>query len=583
VCAVPSDIPALRESRRRLEFLEKAVAALGFSLQPGRTAEALVAAFVPELADWAAVDMAAAVFDGGPLPGMHTPWLEHQRQTVMARVGSGLHVDTRERAEALADPPDTERIRRLKLGQPVLTNDLPGLASGTTAEAHFLRRIYPRAAQSVIVAPLYTRDGLLGVVSLARAPGGTPFGPEDMALVEQVTPRASLNLYNTWRFAREHQTAVALQRSLLPETARRTTAAETSGSYVSAGAREGVGGDWYDAIPLSSYRCAFVVGDVVGHGLRATATMGRLRTVVQSFADLDLEPEELLARLDDLVHRLAAEGEAEAGADDGGVTGATCLYAVYDPVGRRCVVASAGHPPPVVVRPDGPARFVDLEPGPPLGVGGLPFEPAELELAPGSVLAFYTNGLVGSREQDITDGMEALRRRLRPAGRADVALPELSREIMAALLPAHPADDAALLLARVDAVPPSDTVFWELPADERAVGEARRLVVGRLASWDLDELAFTAETVTSELVTNAIRHAAGPVGLRVIRGEVLVCEVADASNSQPRMRRARSTDEGGRGLFIVAQLAQRWGSRYGSSGKTVWAEIAVPGAVGARS
>jgi GAF domain-containing protein/anti-sigma regulatory factor (Ser/Thr protein kinase) len=574
VVSLSRDITSLHHSRRRLEFLHKAFDGIGLSLEPSRTAEALVAVFVPDLADWAAVDLAAAVFDGGPLPGLHTDWSSHQRQTAVTRAGSGLDVDMGRRAQALEHPPDTERIRLLKAGHPLLTDDLASLTAGEGEEARFLRRVHPRGAGSVIVAPLYTRDGVLGTVSLARSAGEAPLDKDDVALVEQILPRAALNVYNAWRFAREHQAAVTLQRSLLPgSTVGRGAAVEISGSYVSAGAREGVGGDWYDVIPLSSYRVAFVVGDVVGHGLRATATMGRLRTAVQSFADLELDPEELLAHLDDLVQRLSADQGTGPGGSEGDTAGATCLYAVYDPVTCRCVVASAGHPPPALVRPDGVVGFVGLEPGPPLGVGGLPFEAAEFRLAPGSVLAFYTNGLVRWREQDFADGMEALRGRLGAAYRPAVPLPTLSRDLMSALLPAHPVDDATLLLARTRAVAARDTAAWELPADERAAGEARRLVVARLALWDLDELAFTAEMITSELVTNAVRHAEGPIGVRLIRGEVLVCEVSDASNTQPRMRRAHSTDEGGRGLFIVAQLAQRWGSRYGSSGKTIWAEI----------
>ncbi|MEV5177324.1 ATP-binding protein, partial [Streptomyces flaveolus] len=126
------------------------------------------------------------------------------------------------------------------------------------------------------------------------------------------------------------------------------------------------------------------------------------------------------------------------------------------------------------------------------------------------------------------------------------------------------------------AIGPADTTFWELPADDRAPAEARRLVTGQLTAWDADELAFALETVTSELVTNAVRYGGGPIGLRLIRNRVLVCEVTDTSNTQPRMRRAHSMDEGGRGLFIVAQLVHRWGSRYGRSGKTIWAELSFP-------
>ncbi|MET9443555.1 ATP-binding SpoIIE family protein phosphatase [Streptomyces sp. NPDC006610] len=345
-----------------------------------------------------------------------------------------------------------------------------------------------------------------------------------------------------------------------------------------------MGGDWFDAIPLSSLRTAFVIGDVVGHGLQATAAMGRLATAVQTLADLDLDPSELLARLDDLVLRLAAEQDArQAGSQDdqsaaaAGAFGATCLYAIYDPVSRQCAVASAGHPPPALLRPgETTACLLDLEPGPPLGIGGMPFETVEVEAPPGSVLAFYTDGLVSGIASDWSQGTERLVQTLNAGRSAGTPLRRLGHDVTSALASTQRRDDAALLLARTRAVSPDDICFQHLRAEESVVAEARHSVVRQLAAWGLDELAFTTEIIVSELVTNAIRHAGGPIGLRLIRSSVLVCEVTDSINTQPRMRRARSTDEGGRGLFIVAQLAQRWGSRYGPTGKIIWAEQALP-------
>jgi PAS domain-containing protein/anti-sigma regulatory factor (Ser/Thr protein kinase) len=576
VATLSHDVTAHHRSRRRWDLLHRAMTDIGVSLDMTRTAEALVGVLVPEFASWASVDLAAAVLEGEPLPDVAVSWPTQQRQAAMAQADQPLHLDTDRRARTLAQTPETERTRRLRTGRAVLTRNLPEVVSADTPTARFLRAVYPEEARSVIVAPLFTGDGLLGVLCMARTADMPQFDDDDLALVEELTPRAALNINNAWRFAREHRTAVALQRSLLPRTFARTTTAETAGTYRSADAGEGVGGDWYDTIPLSSLRTAFVMGDVVGHGLRATTMMGRLRTAVQSFAALDLDPGELLARVDDLVLRLAAEQEA-AGDTEGNPVGGTCLYAVYDPVSHRCAVASAGHPPPALVPPDGEVRFVEVDPGPPLGVGGMPFETAEIDLSPGSVLAFYTNGLVGQRDDDPTRGMEELRRGLGPARSPGVALAGLGSRIVSSLARPRPSDDAALLLARVQAVSPADTVFWELPADESIVAEARGLVTGQLATWHLDELSFSAEMVTSELVTNAVRYAGGPIGLRLIRDSILVCEVTDTSDTQPRLRRARSTDEGGRGLFIVAQLVKRWGSRYGHSGKTIWVELELPG------
>jgi anti-sigma regulatory factor (Ser/Thr protein kinase) len=239
-------------------------------------------------------------------------------------------------------------------------------------------------------------------------------------------------------------------------------------------------------------------------------------------------------------------------------------------------MASAGHPAPAVVAPDGSVSFVDVDPGPPLGVGGLPFEMTDIELAPGNVLAFYTDGLVGDMQDP--DGMRVLEHELgRSLSAGESDLEQVSRHIVSTMLPVSQPDDAALLLVRTRELSENDTAHWDVATDESEVAGARSLVSDQLTEWGMEDFVFTGEIVASELVTNAIRYAEGPVEMRLLRdGGVLVCEVADQSNTQPRMRRARSTDEHGRGLFIVAQMARRWDSRYGQTGKTVWAEIAEP-------
>ncbi|MCT4353321.1 serine/threonine-protein phosphatase [Streptomyces sp. Je 1-79] len=341
--------------------------------------------------------------------------------------------------------------------------------------------------------------------------------------------------------------------------------------------------------------------------------MGRLRTAVRTLADLDLEPDELLTHLDDLVSQLLAEPEEtdseeqrerESGEqngyrrdgdhDDGwhighpsSPTGATCAYAIYDPVSLRCTVASAGHPPPAVADPDGNVTYLEVDPGPPLGVGGLPFEMTEVDLAPGSVLALYSDGLIEGGDGDLDTGMADLAGRLARPGALTQSLRELGREIVAGRhrpgdghgerLGDGLGDDVTLLLARTRAVPPEDAVLWPIDADPAAVGTVREAAATQLRAWGLEELVFTTELVLSELVTNAIRYAGGPIDVRLIRvAGRLICEVSDPSATHPRMRRARLTDEGGRGLYLVAQLATRWGSRYSRSGKTIWAEQDFP-------
>ncbi|MFB7371505.1 SpoIIE family protein phosphatase, partial [Streptomyces sp. NPDC056222] len=450
-----------------------------------------------------------------------------------------------------------------------------------------------------MAASLRARGMVLGRVSVGRNADRGAYGKADRDLLREIADRAALALDNARRFTRERRAAVGLQRSMLPPTQMETTAATTSGTYLPADTTRGVGGDWFDVIPLSSARVALVVGDVVGHGLAATATMGRLRTAVRTLADLDLEPDELLTHLDDLVAQLLAEpdetdldeegedrtdgGDADDDLDDGwhignpsSPTGATCVYAIYDPVSLRCTVASAGHPPPAVADPEGHVSYLPVDPGPPLGVGGLPFEATEVDVAPGSVLALYSDGLIEGRDGDMDAGMNELAGHLTRPGALAGPLRELGRAIVAGRPADGLGDDVTLLLARTRAVPTEDATSWQIEADPAAVGTVREAATTRLREWGLEELVFTTELVLSELVTNAIRYAGGPIDVRLIRAGRLICEVSDPSATHPRMRRARLTDEGGRGLYLVAQLTTRWGSRYSRRGKTIWAEQEFP-------
>ncbi|MZF83841.1 PP2C family protein-serine/threonine phosphatase, partial [Streptomyces sp. SID5643] len=263
----------------------------------------------------------------------------------------------------------------------------------------------------------------------------------------------------------------------------------------------GVGGDWFDVIPLPGARVALVVGDVVGHGLHAAATMGRLRTAVHNFSALDLPPDELLGHLDELVARIDSDENGER--DHEGVAGATCLYAVYDPASGKCCLSRSGHPEPALVHPDGTVEYLPVPGSPPLGLGGAePFETTEVSLPEGSRLVFYTDGLVEDRERGIDTGLEALRHALAGARRSPE---ETCQDVLDALLPARSSDDIALLVARTRLLDPSRVAEWDVPGDPAVVAGLRADVTGRLRSWGLEELAFTTELIVSELVTNAIR------------------------------------------------------------------------------
>ncbi|MFJ6755516.1 SpoIIE family protein phosphatase [Streptomyces sp. NPDC091273] len=565
--------------RRRTRLSHTAAASIGASLDVTDMAQVLVNLLVPDFADLATVDLAEPVLVGDePLP-LDTSGEVRLRRTAAAQSPGVFAEDLLPVGEALPPVPDTEVMRPLMAGRPVLVSDVDVLRAALGVDSETLRLFVPSGAHSSVAVPLYARGLILGCVTVWRSQLPSAFGEEDAALLQDVASRAALGVDNARRFTKEHRSVVALQRSLLPHSLVNTAAADTAGVYQPACGGVGVGGDWFDVIPLPSLRVAFVVGDVVGHGLEATAAMARLRTAVQTLADLDLDPGELLTHLDDLVLGFSSEQMTGASRAEPAVLGATCLYAVYDPVTSRCVAATAGHPPPALLPPGEEPFFLGMAPGPPLGVGGMPFEVTEFGVPPGSTMAFFTDGLVARRGGDIEEGMERLRDSLAGAG-SSRPLGEVSQSVFDKVLPQEPADDVALLLARTRALSSDQVAQWELEADLSLVAHARELVVGQLSGWELDELGFVTELVVSELVTNAIRYAGGPVGLRLIRDRVLVCEVSDPSSTQPRLRRARETDEGGRGLFLVAQLTDRWGCRFTSRGKTIWTEQPIDGSLG---
>ncbi|MFJ3722865.1 SpoIIE family protein phosphatase [Streptomyces sp. NPDC090045] len=583
VATVFTDVTDHERSRGRLDLLYRATGALGGSLSVLRTVEDLVKVLAPAFGDCAAADLAETVLTGGEPPADGHLTLPLIRMAVAGAEADVLRTGTARFTAPLpaAVPEAAASGAREGRGELVTGLGARPAAPGNDAAPEWATSV--PGAHSAMTAPLCARGIAFGRLTLWRTGDAPPLEEDDLALLEEIAARAAVAVDNARRYTKERRTAVGLQRSLLPPATAETPALEAASVYLPADSDSGVGGDWFDVIPLSSARVALVVGDVAGHGLYATAMMGRLRSAVRAMADLELEPEELLAHVDDMVLQVVAEAEiedpedADAGAlAPSGPAGATCLYAVYDPVTRSCVMASAGHPPPAVVGPDGTVEYVDLSPGPPLGVGGWPFEPVERDLLPGSVLALYSDGLIERGEGDVDEGMRNLADRLLRADVLGRPLRQARHDIVEGLPPGRLRDDVTLLLARTRAVDAGSLATWQLDPDPAIVGDARHLVLDQLTTWDLDELAFSTELIVSELVTNAIRHAGGPVRLRLIRADTLTCEVSDSSNTQPRMRRARSSEEGGRGLYIVAQLSHRWGSRYTAGGKTVWSEQHLP-------
>ncbi|MGP3989111.1 SpoIIE family protein phosphatase [Streptomyces sp. 3N207] len=564
-------------ARRRLAVLNDASMRIGSTLDVTRTAEELAEVAVTGFADFVTVDLLEPVALGSepePVP-LNEP------VTVRRTAQRSVLEDCPESVVATGDatfyPVGTPPIRALVGGRGTRPQrGDPGLQEWIRSVPARAESMAKYMIHSVMMVPLRARGVTLGLVHFMRHRTAESFTDDDLLLAEEIVARAAVSVDNARRYTRERRTALALQRSLLPERPTRLPATEVAYRYLPTSSGADIGGDWFDVIPLSGARVALAVGDVVGHGIHASATMGRLRTAVRTLADVDLAPDELLTQLDDLVIKLDREEgpdvrrQAEAAS---GEVGATCVYAVYDPVSRRCTMARAGHPPPALVTPDGVVRLLDLPAGPPLGLGGLPFEVAEMELEEGSLLAFYTDGLVEAADHDVETGLALLRQALSsPAG----TLEETCDQVLSSVLSGRPADDIVLMLARTSALDADKVRTWELAQHPSAVAQARKMAADQLATWGLTEAAFATELIVSELVTNALRYGTAPVTLRLIHDSTLICEVSDGSSTAPHLRRARVLDEGGRGLLLVAQLSECWGSRQTPTGKTIWAEQSLP-------
>ncbi|MFJ6792798.1 SpoIIE family protein phosphatase [Streptomyces sp. NPDC091268] len=566
-------------ARSRLQLLYDAGVRIGTTLDVVRTAEELSEVAVPRFADFVSVELLEPVLRGEEPSVVSGVYTEMRRAAL-----SGIRADTP--LQPVGDTirfvvPTAPMAAALDAGRAVLAADLNAAFGWRAQDQEGTRVALDYGLHSLISVPLQARGVVLGMANFWRADTPEPFEEDDLSFAEELAARAAVSIDNARRFTREHAVAVTLQRSLLPRVLPDLSAVDVAFRYLPAQA--GVGGDWFDVIPLPGARVALVVGDVVGHGVHAAATMGRLRTAVHNFSTLDLPPDELLGHLDELINRIdqdesgadpdSGDGGA-SGAESAGVTGATCLYAVYDPVSGRCTMASSGHPGPALVHPDGRVEYPELPVGLPLGVGGMPFEAVELYLPEASRLVLFTDGLLEDRDRDFDTGLGLLTEALSRPGRS----PEQAcADVLAALLFPSPSDDIALLVADARRLEPGHIAEWEVPADPAAVSRVRNAGSAQLAAWGLGDISFTAELILSELITNAIRYGTAPIRVRLLRDRNLICEVSDGSSTSPHLRYAATTDEGGRGLFLVAQYAERWGTRYTDRGKVIWAELPLTG------
>ncbi|WP_328423869.1 SpoIIE family protein phosphatase [Streptomyces sp. NBC_00443] len=560
-------------ARRNLALLNEAGARIGNSLDLETTARELLDVVVPGFCDLATVDLYQ-----GLLAGDETPPGLADGSAELRRVAF---------ASAVSDAPFVGGGTPVALGAVHhYPFNSPCADALRTARPQYVPGEEGGLVQSTLAVPMVAHDTVVGLAQFARTKGSEPFGDRDRDLAVELAARAAVCIDNARLYRREHERALILQRSLLPPGDPVASGLDIACRYLpgnsSADRPSEVGGDWFDVIELPGHRTALVVGDVMGRGLRAAVAMGELRSAVRTLALLDLEPAEVLSALDEIARGLGAPGGVQQAtraarrpreADLSEVYLATCVYAVYDSVTRRCTFANAGHLPPVLVEPGEDALMLDVPPGMPLGVGGEPFEEVEVELPEGALLALYTDGLVESRDHPLDEGLQAFVGALTDPSRP---LEDVCDHVLNTLDTHHGEDDIALLMARVQGLPADSVGDWTLPREPRSVGRAREYARGQLQSWDLEPLVDTTELLVSELVTNALRYGEGEIRLRLLLDRTLVCEVWDSGLVQPRRRRARDTDEGGRGLQLVGLLSAAWGSRRTPRGKTVWFELPLP-------
>jgi PAS domain S-box-containing protein len=578
VAAVLADAAELEKMRARLPVVSQLRAQAGRTLDVVATCQDVVDVLVPRFADVAVLEVVDSV-----IRGEDPPIAPLGREVPLRRAAFRYSGEPQIQAHPLGD------VRPLPFPGPyaqVLTDleprvldlgpDMPWL-SADPARAEAIRA---SGARALLAVPLALRGAVFGLLSLYRTEQANCFNETEVELALELAAETALCIDRARLYTREHTIAAAVQRGLLPPRRSSPTGIETAHAQVFGDAG---GGGWCDAFTVAGARTALVVGEVNGEGIHAATATGAMRTVVRTLARLDLEPDELLARLNDAAILLASE---RAGLPPGDPSHwetltASCVYAIYDPLSRTCTYARAQHPPPAIVSRHGTAVEVpDVPSGPLLGTSdGPPFTAATVKLAVGSVLALYTLSILPAAPSGDPGDQGPLRRILADAGRP---LRDLCDDVVYSLPDGPRPGDAVLVLARTRVFPPGQTGTWQFGPDPKAARRARAHVRRKLAAWKVDEEAAQAtELIVSELVTNAIRYGAPPMWLRMTKDLNISCEVHDGNSIAPRLRHPGTLDEFGRGLHIVGRLVQAWGTRYTSDGKTVWTEQALPPRPGA--
>ncbi|MFD4657103.1 SpoIIE family protein phosphatase [Kitasatospora sp. NPDC058444] len=596
-----------QQARERLRLVNEAGLRIGGGPLDARgTAQRLAEFVVPRLCDRAHVALFEfALGTGEPDPDAASsalPLLRAATATAATHAGRPGPTDPGAgETDRFASTPGGPVRRALASGRPLLLTgeELSSAATDsgdTRAAAEARERVH-----SWLVVPMYAGEQPLGVAVLVRSkevpehplpgPPATPppvarrFERDDVVTAAEIVRRAGTAIDHARRYARERARALDLQRLLLPSRLSNEPTIDVAYRHLPARGPSGLGGAWYDYIRLSGARTALVVGDAAGNGLPAALYAPRIRTATRVLADQDLTPDEVLTGLDALVTRFMVDFAQP----DNGPVGSTCLFVAFDPIKQELSLASAGHPLPLIRAADRSVRAVDMPVGRPLGVHGTPYESTVMPWTDGDVLVLSTKGF-GAADGHPGALVAALRSLPAPSSLpspsspASPSSPEapqtdpsaLCDHVIDRLSPSGPLCDAVLMAARLRSLRPERYADWDLADDPAEVGRARTVVAEQLDAWGLEDLEFGTQLMVSELVTNALRYGKPPIRLRLIRDQGLTCEVTDHSSTSPHVRHAADTDEGGRGLYMVAQLADLWGTRYHDRGKTIWVSQPLP-------
>jgi serine phosphatase RsbU (regulator of sigma subunit)/anti-sigma regulatory factor (Ser/Thr protein kinase) len=459
--------------------------------------------------------------------------------------------------DSFDDVPLNDAVRT---GSDVFVHDLADLDDRYPSIAARQRAL---GTQSLAAMSLSTETERVGGLLLSFAPE-QKFGAEQRWLLGALASQTSQALRAGMVQQRQSATAEQLQRGLLPRSLPDVAGLSLGAHYQPGGTDSDVGGDWYDVIELPDGRTALVVGDVAGRGTEATLLMCEMRAALRAYAALDPSPGVVLDRMDRLVASWPGSEQI-----------VTVAYGVVSADRRTLTFALAGHPPPLLIQTDAPAGLLGDTAGPALGLRAAPWTDTTVDLDPGGVLVFYTNGIdarghEGSGIAQAAALVDALGSRRRSP-----------RELCARIaqqVGIDPTDDDLALLAVGLARPDLHRATTALPDDLTAPREARRFLRTTLAGWDVEEdVVDAAELCVSELATNATIHAGAATELTAeLDRDALTVLVRDSGSRGHVKLPPSETDPmeiAGRGLALVDALASSWAAEHQADGTTVWFEI----------